>query len=109
MKKPSKKGMTAAKIVAGVAATLLMGCNINGCFGFNGSVYGPPPSDNDNPDVYGPPSIESDEETNDTKETDETYNSDNNMNEDVYGPPADDFDPDDNEVVCVYGPPESEK
>ena len=74
MKKPqNKKGITAAKIVAGIAATLVVGSNLNGC-----GVYGPPsPADNDNPDVYGPPPSET---------TIESSESDN-MNDDVYGPP----------------------
>ena len=94
MKKPNKKGATAAKIVAGIAATLLMGSNINGC------VYGPPL--NINGDVYGPPP------TDETEETDESYESDVNMNEDVYGPPQGEFSVDENEMECVYGPPATE-
>ncbi|MCR5060163.1 MAG: hypothetical protein K6A80_03910 [Saccharofermentans sp.] len=100
MKKPNKKGATAAKIVAGIAATLLMGSNINGC------VYGPPL--NINGDVYGPPPTDETEEidgTDSADETGETYGSDVNMNEDVYGPPQGDFYADENEQDCVYGPP----
>ena len=97
MKKPSnKKGVTAAKIIAGVAATIALGCNINGC------VYGPAPIEttdydpttNENRTVYGPPAGE----TSETAETDVTGGTDvtepeptfapgYNENEDVYGPP----------------------
>ena len=57
MKKPNKKGATAAKIVAGIAATLLMGSNINGCvygppLNINGDVYGPPPTDETEPSPF---------------------------------------------------------
>ena len=59
-KNGSKRGVTAAAVIAGLTcATALIapGCNING------SVYGPPPTDdtsyetsaNINEDVYGPP------------------------------------------------------
>lgn len=100
----NKKGVTAAKIVAGIAATLLMGSNINGC------VYGPPSIiDNLNGAVYGPPPTETTEATDESKDskedTDETFESDVNMNEDVYGPPQGDFYADENEQECVYGPP----
>ncbi|MBP5262643.1 MAG: hypothetical protein J6Z43_11015 [Clostridiales bacterium] len=91
MKKPSKKGVTAAKIIAGLAATVTLGCNVNGC-----GVYGPPqpPETTDDP-----------QETVITSEEDDTDVTKNNMNEDVYGPPED-FEPSDNEMDCVYGPPE---
>ncbi|SCW49006.1 hypothetical protein SAMN02910456_01388 [Ruminococcaceae bacterium YRB3002] len=97
MKRPgADKKMTAAKIIAGVTATLTLGCNINGC-----GVYGPPPTEttnydpttNENRTVYGPPGAE-------------TYDPTNNENEDVYGPPEDFYDPDDNNNADVYGPPE---
>ncbi len=91
MKKQSnKKGVTAAKIIAGIAATIALGCNVNGC------VYGPPQ----------PPPTDEPEDTKITTEEDDTDITTNNMNEDVYGPPED-FDPSDNEMECVYGPPEA--
>lgn len=99
-KQQNKRGVTAAKIVAGIAATLVVGSNLNGC-----GVYGPPSvTDNDNPDVYGPPATESVVET-DENDQDETLETDN-MNEDVYGPPQGDFYAEDNEMDCVYGPPD---
>ena len=96
MKKPSDNGkkITAAKVIAGVAATAAICLNLNGC------VYGPevPPSDNQNPDVYGPPEsmVQVDEtdpadEAEDTKITvDESeFSTDDNENPTVYGPPED--------------------
>ena len=82
MKKASsnKKGMTAAKIIAGVAATVAIGCTVSRC-NINGCVYGPPPDDTDDTTVTS------------------------NMNEDVYGPPED-FTTESNENEAVYGPPE---
>ena len=106
MKKPSNnQAKTAAKIVAGLAATAALCLNVNGC------VYGPSqeeettrhhdpvsnettvfdPQENEVPAVYGPPS-------------DETFDPDDNQNADVYGPPED-FDPSSNEAATVYGPP----
>ncbi len=102
MKKPSKNGVTAAKVIAGIAATLTLGCNVNGC------VYGPAPIlDNLNGDVYGPPPTSTTEETQDIEKPEITYQTDDNENEDVYGPP-DGFDHkvDLNENEDVYGPPE---
>lgn len=108
MKKPDKKKMTAAKIVAGVAATMVMGANITGC------VYGPPPED---PTPFNPSSAVPTEAYGSFEDFDPTDNytvseyeapedpdMTNNMNEDVYGPPSD-FDMDDNFDAAVYGPP----
>lgn len=92
MKKPSNDKITAAKIIAGVVASLTIGANITGC-------------------VYGPPAEETASSTPETK-TEETaapeptVDPDDNINADVYGPPED-FDVDNNEVPCVYGPPEA--
>ena len=96
MKKPSENGkkITAAKVIAGVAATAAICLNLNGC------VYGPevPPSDNQNPDVYGPPeSMVQVDETDPSDDVEETritvdeseFSVDDNQNPDVYGPPED--------------------
>lgn len=97
MKKPDDKKMTAAKIVAGVAATLVVGANVSGC------VYGPPPEDptfgvpteaygsfydydpgdNNTVSEYEAPYVDEDVEETSSFETE------NNMNADVYGPPVD--------------------
>ena len=87
MKKPSDKGITAAKIVAGVAAALALAANVTGC------VYGPPPDE----------STTKKETT--ASEVKETVDPKNNQNEDVYGPPED-FESSENEIPAVYGPPE---
>ncbi|MBR3056751.1 MAG: hypothetical protein IKG93_02175 [Clostridiales bacterium] len=85
MKKPNDKAITAAKIVAGVAAALTLGANLTGC------VYGPPPD------------YTSKEQTT-ASESKETTDPSKNQNEDVYGPPSD-FTTEENELVPVYGPP----
>lgn len=94
MKKPNKRGVTAASIIVGLtAASAMMLTNCN----FNGTVYGPPPTS------------DSDETTQTevtTEPTDESIDPSRNENEDVYGPP-DAFDPEDNIVSAVYGPPEA--
>ena len=104
MKTPNSnkdKKVTAAKIIAGIATTAVLGMNVNGC------VYGPPidPTQNEVPCVYGPPETF---ETQDVTPPETTYDASNNQNEDVYGPPEDfGFDPSDNETMAVYGPPEA--
>lgn len=111
MKKPDKRGITAAKIVAGIAATLTLGANVNGCVygpaGLNENVYGPPPSSETTLE-----SSAASETTGNTERTEkleptvtETTLATYNMNEDVYGPPED-FEPSANQNVVVYGPPE---
>lgn len=72
MKKPNNKTVTAAKIVAGVAATFIVAANVSGC------------------GVYGPPAEQSDEsrETQEPTEVSEVFETDDNMNGCVYGPPA---------------------
>jgi len=110
MKKPDKRGVTAAKIVAGIAATLTLGANVNGCVygpaGLNQNVYGPPPSDT------AMESTDTSETTGNTERTEkpepavsESTMATYNMNEDVYGPPED-FDFSANQNQLVYGPPE---
>lgn len=92
MKKPNDKAITAAKIVAGVAAALTLAANVTGC-------------------VYGPPTrVESESSTTEktkaeTTAPETTPDLKNNQNEDVYGPPEV-FDTSENEVPAVYGPPE---
>ena len=96
MKKPSDNGkkITAAKVIAGVAATAAICLNLNGC------VYGPevPPSENQNAEVYGPPeSMMQVEETDPSDEAEDTkvtieeseFSAEDNQNPDVYGPPED--------------------
>lgn len=96
MKKPSDNGkkITAAKVIAGVAATAAICLNLNGC------VYGPevPPSQNQNAEVYGPPeSMMQVEETDPSDEAEDTkvtieeseFSAEDNQNPDVYGPPED--------------------
>ena len=112
MKKPDNKKLTAAKIVAGVAATLVVGANVTGC------VYGPPPEETTsfNPsweeptEAYG--SFEdfdpSDNDTVAEYEAPEDPDMTDNMNADVYGPPSD-FDMDDNLTPAVYGPPSDQE
>ena len=114
MKKPDKRGVTAAKIVAGIAATLTLGANVNGCVygpaGLNQNVYGPPPSSDTT--LESSETSEPSDTTGKTERTEkpepsisETSMVTYNMNEDVYGPPEDfDFSANQNEVV--YGPPE---
>ncbi len=92
MKKPNDKAITAAKIVAGVAAALALGCNMTGC------VYGPPPTSSDASDATK-------KQTTTASETEESIDPSDNQNEDVYGPPEF-FETDKNEVPAVYGPPE---
>ena len=102
MKKPSDnhKKITAAKIIAGVAATAALCLNVNGC------VYGPAGMSEETTESE-PTAQETTEETTEETTTEETtfFNPDDNDDPDVYGPP-DDFDPADNEVPAVYGPPE---
>lgn len=112
MKKPSgNRKITAAKIIAGLAATAALGAGISGCID---------PADNSNPEVYGPPEdytavssepVESSEETTEettkvtTAPSESTFDPHDNEVPAVYGPPED-FDPSANEPVAVYGPPE---
>ncbi len=102
MKKPKDNGVTAAKIVAGIAATVTLGMNVTGC------VYGPPidPTRNEVPAVYGPPETF---ETQDIKVPEDTsMDPSDNQNADVYGPPEFfNTDPSDNLNPTVYGPPKS--
>ena len=78
MKKLTRRGFTAAGILAALGAgiTALPGCRLIRC--------------NVPETVYGPP---------------EWFEPSNNEVVDVYGPPED-FEPDENEAVAVYGPPE---
>ncbi len=92
MKKPSNDKITAAKIIAGVVASLTIGANITGC------VYGPPPEET----AESAPETKTEE----TVAVEPTVDPDDNINADVYGPPED-FNVDNNEVPCVYGPPEA--
>ena len=95
MKKLTRRGFTAAGILAALSAgmTILPGCELESC-GVQPSLYGPPPGydpkKNELEDVYGPP---------------EDFKTSENELVDVYGPPED-FEPDENEAVAVYGPPE---
>ena len=94
MKKPSKRGATAASIIVGLTASsalLLSNCN------FNGTVYGPPPTSDTDDTSY---------QTVESTEPETSIDPSQNENEDVYGPP-DSFDPEDNIVPAVYGPPEA--
>ena len=90
MKKLTRRGFTAAGILAALGAgiTSLPGCRLLSC-NVPETVYGPPswfdPSNNEVEDVYGPPDV-------DPSEWD-------SPSEDVY-------EPDENEAVAVYGPPE---
>lgn len=88
MKKPDHKAKTAAKIVAGLAATAALCLNVNGC------VYGPGPEEettgHHDPDVT----------------TTTEFNPEDNEVPAVYGPPSDEtFAPEDNEPATAYGPP----
>ncbi len=87
MKKPSNDKITAAKIIAGVVASLTIGANITGC------VYGPPPEET----AESAPETKTEE----TVAVEPTVDPDDNINADVYGPPED-FNVDNNEVPCVY-------
>ena len=92
MKKPSNNKITAAKIIAGVIASLTIGANVTGC------VYGPPPDE--------PEETSRITKTEETEAPAPTVDPDDNINADVYGPPED-FNVNYNEVPCVYGPPEA--
>ena len=92
MKNPSDKhkAVTAAKIVAGLAATAALCLNVNGC------VYGPE-------GMYYEPPTDTDPEISETT----TFDPEENESPTVYGPPSDEtFDPEDNQNADVYGPPE---
>ncbi|SEW05368.1 hypothetical protein SAMN05216413_1001 [Ruminococcaceae bacterium KH2T8] len=103
MKKPSDnhKKITAAKIIAGVAATAALCLNVNGC------VYGPGAVPEETESEQTTAAQETTEETTEETTTEETtaFDPGDNDNPDVYGPP-DDFDPADNDLPAVYGPPE---
>lgn len=94
MKKLTRRGFTAAGILAALGAASLPGCDVAGCSGpFE-------PSDNEVETVYGPPEyfgLEGESE-------DDPYDPSENELEDVYGPPED-FEPEENESESVYGPP----
>ena len=107
MKKLTRRGFTAAGILAalGAGVTVLPGCDVAGCSGpFE-------PGDNEIEAVYGPPEVFDQEPVGD-------YDPSENELEDVYGPPGDfeaeldeldeedDLDVSANELVGVYGPPE---
>ena len=71
MKKPSNDKITAAKIIAGVVASLTIGANITGC------VYGPPPEET----AESAPETKTEE----TVAVEPTVDPDDNINADVYG------------------------
>lgn len=112
MKKLTRRGFTAAGILAALGAgiTVLPGCDVAGCSGpFEPSdneiegVYGPPedfgldpegdydPAENELVDVYGPP---------------EDFGLGGEGNEELDPSVSDDFDPAENLAPAVYGPPE---
>lgn len=87
MKKPVNNKITAAKIVAGVIASLTIGANITGC------VYGPPVEEpSDNTDITK------------TEETETAIVTVDPSEEAIVT--LEEFDATYNEVPCVYGPPE---
>lgn len=93
MKRPSSGKITAAKIIAGLAATATIGAAVAGCvdpaFNETPGVYGPPPDE---------PAVTTEEVTEETSE-EETSTTTEAVTEESY-------DPGDNEVPAVYGPPE---
>ena len=112
MKKLTRRGFTAAGILAALGAgiTALPGCQLIRC-NVPETVYGPPswfePSNNQEVDVYGPPDVDPSEW--DSPEDDE-YEVEENEPAALYGPPPEDeyedYNTDDNMAVGVYGPPE---
>ena len=135
MKKLTRRGFTAAGILAALGAglTSLAGCDFDlvGCT--PATLYGPPPDydpdDNEIVDVYGPPDVDpsdwddpstwddpkrddgvdgdDDDDDDGDDGDDDDYDPASNIEPPVYGPPADDpdYDPDDNIAITLYGPP----
>ena len=116
MKKLTRRGFTAAGIIAALSAGLtnLTGCDFDlmGCS--RGNLYGPPPEldpdDNEPVAVYGPPEWFEDDDVveDDGDDTENDYDAEDNLIVGVYGPPedyeGDEYDPDDNMVQLMYGP-----
>ena len=116
MKKLTRRGFTAAGIIAALSAgfTSLTGCELDLVSCTPTALYGPPPEDidpsnNEVVDVYGPPDVDP-SDWDDPDSWDE-YDPDDNELIDVYGPPADvdddgdDYDEEDNIAITLYGPP----
>ena len=122
MKKLTRRGFTAAGIVAAIG----MAGVFSACRNRPEAVYGPPegfdPKNNEIEDVYGPPGdFEPDnneiegvygppedlglEPVDPEKSDGDNFDPGENELEDVYGPPED-FEPDNNEIEGVYGPPD---
>lgn len=118
MRKLTRRGFTAAGIIAALSAGLtnLTGCDFDliGCSA--GNLYGPPPDlepeENEIETVYGPPEwFEGDEvDESDGDDTEGSYDVEDNLIVGVYGPPEDyedqEYDPEDNMLVVMYGPME---
>ena len=106
MKKLTRRGFTAAGIIAALSAGLtnLAGCDFDlmGCS--RGNLYGPPPElepeDNEIETVYGPPEWFEDGEVEDDGIDDVDEDDDGDEDSD-YDP---DYDPEDNEIQLMYGP-----
>jgi hypothetical protein len=83
MKRPTSGKITAAKIIAGLAATATIGAAVAGCVD---------PASNETPGVYGPPPDEpavTTEEVTEEAVTEESYETEDNEVPAVYGPPED--------------------
>ena len=110
MKKLTRRGFTAAGIIAALSSSLtkLVGCDFDlaGCS--KTDIF---PSDNEVVDVYGPPNVDPSDW--DDPDTWDDYDPDDNELIDVYGPPAgeedDDYDEEDNVAITLYGPPATDE
>ena len=119
MKKLTRRGFTAAGIIAALSAGLssLTGCDLDLVSCSPASLYGPPPEDidpsnNEVVDVYGPPDVDpsdwDDPDTWDDPESDDGYDEEDNIAITLYGPPVtdegDEYDAEDNMMQLMYGP-----
>ena len=115
MKKLTRRGFTAAGIIAAVGAGLssLTGCDLDlvGCT--PAALYGPPPEydpdNNEIVDVYGPPDVDpsnwDDPSTWDDPEGDGGDDTDGDDGDDG----DDGYDADDNIAITLYGPPATDE